>query len=117
MTKTIFSKAATINYSTSAFEVLKIVEALYEQTSEEVKREGNFPNTWGGLNAFKKATTRKVLSYIDLPYTKELGSFVRRALWPEYYDPYIDRALIGLSLQEAIFLSPKEIDGILINQF
>lgn len=105
------SKIAKINYSTSAFEVIRIIREVSVQVDKEIHKE-IFPNTWGGLNALKKITVRKVLTYLDLPYTKELGSFVRWALWPELpefnQDSHIERALIGLSLQEVLFMSPEE---------
>ncbi len=105
------SNVAKITYETSAYKVTSLIRSLFVQVDKEVSR-GEFPNSWGGYNAFKKATVRKTLEHLGLPYTKELGSFVREVLWPEHpefnYDSHVERALIGLSLQEALFMSPKE---------
>lgn len=88
------------NYSSSAMEVISFILANEDKAKDLVGKE--FPNTWGGVNAFTKAVVRELLALMGLPYTKELGSFVREII-EDIHMPYSSRCYVGLSLEEVLW--------------
>ncbi len=90
------------NYSTSAIEVIKFILDNEDKARQSVKRKKHFPNTWGGVNAFTKALVKELLGMLDMPYTKELGSFVRETI-EDIHMPSSSRYYVGLSLEEALW--------------
>lgn len=69
------------------------------------KESGSFPDNWGGVNALTKRVVRDILESMDLPYSKELGRFVRGVVEFPFTQSYIEwkRGILGLSIEEAVY--------------
>lgn len=89
------------NYSTSAIEVVYFILHNADKAERLVCKK-NFPNTWGGQNAYRKAIVRELLLMLNIPYTKELGHFVRDIVESQHMLLNL-RYFIGLSLAEALW--------------
>ena len=91
------------NFNQSALELVNYVESV--QSTFWQAEQGNFPNTWGGVNALTKRVVKDILDSIELPYSKELGSYVRFIVEFEYTNKYLDykRSIIGLTIEDVVF--------------
>lgn len=91
------------NFNQSALELVNYVESV--QSTFWQAEQGNFPNTWGGVNALTKRVVKDILDSIELPYSKELDSYVRFVVEFEYTNKYLDykRSIIGLTIEDVVF--------------
>ena len=91
------------NFNQSALELVSYIENV--QSTFWQAEQDNFPNTWGGVNALTKRIVKDILDSIDLPYSKELGSYVRFIVTFEYTNKYIEykRSIVGLTIEDVVF--------------
>ena len=72
------------------------------------KATDNFShNSWGGISAHEKAQTRYILERLGLPYSKELGTFIRNVVTHKYDNEFL-RSLIGFTLYEVLYFDIDE---------
>lgn len=91
------------NFNNSALDLVNYVENV--QSTFWQAEWANFPNTWGGVNALTKRVVKDILDSMDLPYSKELGSYVRFIVTFEHTNKYIEykRSIVGLTIEDVVF--------------
>ena len=91
------------NFNNSALDFVNYVKNVQSTFWQE--EQDNFQNTWGGVNALTKRVVKDILDSISLPYSKELGSYVRFIVTFEYTNKYIEykRSIIGLTIEDVVF--------------